>query len=225
MTSEDAKALRAGLISALATAAAGFGAMTAFAFTAPSSVRHLPDLWSYQSATWGDGILLPLSCGALVYSRAKLTTSGLRGVTVAAAVAGGLLGLATQALWLLDDDPRLNWTLPEPHHFTTAGVYHGMYLVTMSAVFAALWTSVLCRARAAVRNGDDVDWPSVSGGAGLAVCSGIGFAALVVADNQVSSGSSASTATLAAIGTALACALGTGLVVLRILRQRRRLRR
>jgi len=146
-------------------------------------------------------------------------------LTTAAAVTGGLVGLATQVLWLLDDHPRLNWTLPEPHRFNGAGIYHGVYLVIMSAVFAGLWISVVRRVRAAARASDVIDWPAVSAGVAVALISGGGFAALVVTDNQVSAGADSSKSTLVAIGTALVGVFGTGVIAVRNLRQRRRFRR
>jgi len=225
MGSQNTDVIRAALTAAVATGVGGFGVMCVLAATAPTSLRSLPDLWSYRSATWGDGLLLPLSCGALVFARRNLPGGGSRGVTATMAVAGGLGGLATQVFWLLDDSPRLNWTLPEPHRFNAAGVYHGVYLVIMSSIFAGLWASIISRIRASVRAGDAVSWPLVGGGIGLALGAGAGFAALVIADNQISAGSSSSASTLVTIGAALLGTFGVGALLARSIWQRSRSRR
>jgi len=85
--------------------------------------NDVPGLFDYRSATIGDGFLLPVVVGLLV---AALRTPLLvradheRRWGTVAAVAGLMAGAATQAAWLLDDDPAPNWTFPEAHRFNVA---------------------------------------------------------------------------------------------------------
>lgn len=134
-----------------ATLAAGFGVLVVLSLLQPAPA-HLPGLWDFASATWGDGVALPLMAGSLTYAVRALPPARREAMlAVLAGLAGGGLGVATQVSWLSADTPRLNWTLPQPHHFTTAGWYHAGFLVAVSAVLAALWTVALWRAARAVQ--------------------------------------------------------------------------
>ena len=125
--------------------AAGFVAL-AVLDSVVSRPRGLPGLFHFLSATWGDGLALPVMSGALVFAIVRLPgTRHELPVSVGAGLLGASLGIATQVQWLRDDSPRLNWTLPRPHHFNVAGVYHAVFLTAMSALTAALWTLVLLR--------------------------------------------------------------------------------
>ena len=225
MTLWSRTAVRRSLAAAVATGISGFGGLLAFSIAIRSSTRDLPGLWTYRSATWGDGLLLPVSCGALVLARMSLPAGERdRLLTTAAASVGALGGAATQVLWLLDDAPRLNWTLPRPHHFNAAGVYHAIYLTVMSAAFAALWVSVIARAlEAAPRS---VDWSSIGPVVGVALVSGGGFAVLVLLDNQVSAGTNASLVTTVAVSApAVGVLLSAAVAFFWKRRQKRALRR
>nr|BFE51888.1 hypothetical protein GCM10017745_53150 [Saccharothrix mutabilis subsp. capreolus] len=207
------------MLAATATGVGGFGALLAFSLATRRSTRDLPGLWTYRSATWGDGLLLPVCCGALVLARAGLPpVERERLIGGAAAALGAAGGAATQVLWLLDDAPRLNWTLPRPHRFNAAGAYHAVYLVTMSAAFAGLWASVIARAVAAAPG--RVDWRAVGPLVGVALASGGGFAALVLLDNQVSADTRAGRVTIAAVSASAAGLLADA--ALAHVRQRRK---
>src|SRR5262249_6636403 len=118
---------------------AGFGALAAFYAVAPYHTA-LPGLYQFLSATWGDGLALPVMTAALVYATSRLPVAPKEGlISIGACVAGAALGAATQVQWLSDDAPRLNWTLPRPHHFTAAGTYHAFFLTGMCGLAAALW--------------------------------------------------------------------------------------
>jgi hypothetical protein len=107
---------------------------------------HLRGLFTYLSATLGDGLLLPIAFGALIfaYSLTAKIQHGLAIRLVGFAIGAGL-GAATQVTWLLDDHPQLNWTLPRPHHFNVAGIYHAAFLAIVSGLFGSLWFTVLLR--------------------------------------------------------------------------------
>ncbi|MEV1121978.1 hypothetical protein AB0I91_43570 [Actinosynnema sp. NPDC049800] len=220
MNAWSRRAVGRALLASVVTGVGGFGALLAFSLATRSSTRGLPDLWTYRSATLGDGLLLPVSCGALVLARAGLPpVERDRLISGAAAALGALAGGATQVLWLLDDSPRLNWTLPQPHRFNAAGAYHAVYLVVMSATFAALWTSVIVRAVGAAPG--SVDWLSTGSAVGVALAADGGFAALVLLDNRVSADTHAGQVTTAAVSVA-AIGLLAG-VTFTCLRQRRKL--
>lgn len=68
-----------------------------------------------------------------------------RPIALALGALGFAIGIATQVAWLRADHPRLNWTLPRPHHFNAAGVYHGIFLTAMCAVTAYLWALAVVR--------------------------------------------------------------------------------
>jgi ABC-type Co2+ transport system permease subunit len=168
---------------ALAVLLTGFGMLCCLWFFGrwPS---HVPGLFDYRSATWGDGILLPISAFALAHASRQLPpASGELQWNIAAALAGVTVAAAAQILWLLDPHPRLNWTIPAPHRLNYAGVYHAVFLVAASGLFTVLWVLALRRMRAArpIR-------ASHFRGSGLWIvvallCTGAFFALLMV-DNQ-----------------------------------------
>lgn len=167
-------------LAAATVAVAGFGVLTAFWALQPSPA-HLPGLFDFASATWGDGVALPLMAGSLAYAIRLLPAA--RHDAVLAGVAGLLgaaIGVATQVSWLGADAPRLNWTLPRPHHFTAAGWYHAAFLVLMCAAAAALWVVALNRAARSPR------LPARAGTAlAMAFAAGVAFLGLLAADAHV----------------------------------------
>lgn len=124
---------------------AGLGVLTVFYATRKTS-PELPGPYDYYSATFGDGVLLPICIGCLTLSIGELHSVRLeRSVGICSGLAGAALGTLTQPQWLHDDHPRLNWRIPEPHHFNAAGVYHGAYLITLSGIVPAFWSVILLR--------------------------------------------------------------------------------
>lgn len=162
---------------------AGFGALNVLylAHLAAGDRRDgLPGLYDYAAATWGDGLLLPVMVGCLVYAAKSLPPRPHeRVVTAVAAACGAIIGAWTQVDWLRDDTPELNWTLPEPHRFNAAGWYHAAFLIAMCALTGALWTLTLRRAahRTPHRSG------AVPAAIAAALAAGILFCGLLVLDN------------------------------------------
>ncbi len=194
---------RIALGSGVAVACAGFGAMSLFWIADPKNpdVRGFPD---YLSATWGDAVCLPVFSTAAVYLVRNLSAARTeRRAGITAGVAGLLLGIGTQVAWLADDAPELNWTLPEPHRFTPAGVYHGVFLSSVAALTAGVATIALLRWRATA---PEQRTRGVKIAASLCVSAMGAFGALLALDN-VSSRSTAAT-----VGTAAGIA-GGGLLV------------
>jgi hypothetical protein len=189
---------------AWAVLAAGFIALAVFYSVLPHDTA-LPGLFDFLSATWGDGLALPVMSGALVFAIGRLPpTPRDLPVSIGAGLLGASLGVATQVQWLRADAPRLNWTLPRPHHFNVAGDYHAVFLVAMCALTAALWALVLLRfalapGRLAVRR-------SAVAACLLAAAAGVAFVVLLVVDSQTDR-SRAGTATVTAAG------VGVGLVL------------
>jgi hypothetical protein len=128
------------MLCATVVCASGFGVLSVLWLTGHHS-SHLRGLFTYASATVGDGILIPVLTGLLLAVNRSATLP--RPINEARwmafwALLGAIGGISTQLAWLADDHPELNWTLPRPHHFNYAGVYHGAFLVLMSAALAAL---------------------------------------------------------------------------------------
>lgn len=205
--------------------ASGFGALLTFSFVV-SSRAALPGLFDFWSATWGDGLLLPVSAAALVYSLTKLQPPGRheRLIMVIAAATAAAAGAATQIQWLRDNHPRLNWTLPRPHHFNAAGIYHAIFLVAASATFAVLWAGVLLRLTAARRlpRTSQAGRCQVSVALMIALSTGLGFVVLLALDNRPSAGTRAGHATVLAAATATITLAIAGLGVILSTRRRRR---
>ncbi|TDC64737.1 hypothetical protein E1258_07505 [Micromonospora sp. KC207] len=126
----------------------GFGALLVFwsRWEPLAGGPPLLGLFDFLSATWGDGLLLPVAAAALTHSHAVLPPARRDvAVTGLAAAAGALAGVSTQVQWLRDDNPVPNWTFPAPHQFTAAGWYHAVFLVAACAAFGGLWVAVLYR--------------------------------------------------------------------------------
>lgn len=191
---QTTKSLRYGACGAITTFLAGFGAMNAFWYLAPQT-ESLRGLYSYRSATFGDGIALPLVAFGLMAAYAAVKPSRWR---VPAAVSGSILGLLTQISWLIDPAPELNWTLPQPHTFNAAGWYHASFMVAGGFFFGWLLGAVIPnipRARVQLRA-----WLTLSiAGAAL-------FILTLVLDNThiVSNPSSKASLLLATLGGGLA---------------------
>ena len=188
--------LRAAGIATIIVFASGFGVMS----TLWGLTHHDPNLrgfTDYLSATWGDGLSLPLAIGASTYACLQLRpANGEKKSARSAGLIGALLGAGTQVLWLVDDAPVLNWTLTAPHHFNTAGVYHGAFVVCGAAYFAGVAALLVCRIRATPR----AQLPkSVKVATATVLAAVTSFLILVTIDNSASSGTLATTATTAGV--------------------------
>jgi hypothetical protein len=124
----------------------GFGVLNV-ASAVMSFSPKLRGLYSYRSATLGDGLLLPLLAYGLVRAIAIQESWSRRArlVVTCAAVVGGAAGVATQAVWLTSATTSRNWTIPSPHSFNFAGWYHAAFLSIASALFAALGAGLWLR--------------------------------------------------------------------------------
>ncbi|MGW3290465.1 hypothetical protein ACWDR3_38110 [Streptomyces sp. NPDC001002] len=167
----------------------------------------LPGLFVFRSATWGDGLLLPLLalCLRVLTLRLRATEATpvrRRGTVALVALAGAALGFAVVLTWFLDDHPGLNWTNPRPHYFNAAGKYHAAFLVLASAAFAGLGADLVVHLRragtAAVRRTLTSSWACVA----LACMAGYGY--LGVLDGSRGEATAGSTVSLAVIAVAAA---------------------
>ncbi|MEV0471787.1 hypothetical protein [Streptomyces prunicolor] len=214
--------LRSAAVAAAVVVLAGFGALFGF-WVATPTVPGRPGLFDYLSATWGDGLALPIMTGALVLA-IRLLPKGPRErlLVLGAGLLGGLLGSWTQVQWLRDDAPELNWTLTRPHHFNAVGWYHAAFLIVMSGVAAALWAWALIRTAHAPGGPDNRRAVKISWG--IALTAGVVFVVLLAADAVPSRTTSAGTATIVAAGTGVAVLLGASILTA-VLAGRRRRRR
>jgi hypothetical protein len=196
----------------------GFGAMTLLSHVTsyPSGLRTLD---TFRSATWGDGLLLPLLVASLLWSTGSLPPArGERAIAWLGTAVGAGVGLLTQIVWLADPHPATNWTLTSAHHFDFAGWYHACFLVTASGVIAGLFCWVAARLVAA----DPVP-AFVRGSLAVAVLASSGFVVALSLDNVPSPRTVASSATTSAVVVAVGAFVVAAvvIVVLRWMRRRR----
>jgi len=209
------RAVQAGSLAAGTVFVAGFGVMNAF-WRLQEQSGGLAGLYDYRSATWGDGLLLPLTAG-LLGSAAVLGPSERSGRAWAAAAGccGFALGAFTQVAWLADPSPGLNWTLPAAHRFNEAGWYHAAFLSCASGYLSWL----LARAVRAASGGGVGAMPRflLAGSA----MSALGFGWLLAADNSSTADTAASRSTIGVIGAVVGGGVAA-LVAWSMTRQRRR---
>jgi hypothetical protein len=215
------RAVITSVLAAVAVFMTGFGALLVF-YTLTPHAASLPGLFNYKSATWGDSLALPTMIGALVFATLHLPRVRRERLYAGVAAFGGLLlGAGTQVQWLRDDHPRLNWTLPRPHHFNAAGVYHGLFLTAMCGVTAALWSVFLLRLANAPRNYEGHH--ETLGGLWLALSAGGVFVILLAIDSLPARSTGAGTATLLAAGIGVVAVSGfTVSTIVWLLTSRRR---
>lgn len=126
----------------------GFGALNVFEALGLGDPR-LPGLYSFRTATVGDGILLPLLAYALVRSAGPdgPATRFQAAFSRAGGIVGALLGLAVQIQALIDPSAHLDWTFPAPHSYNFPGWYHAVFLVSASWFYGRELSLVLARIR------------------------------------------------------------------------------
>jgi hypothetical protein len=131
---------------ALAVLVFGFGVLNVASVVMNFSPK-LRGLYTYRSATVGDGFLLPLWAYGLVRAAAlqEPWPRHARLVVLCAALAGGVGGAATQIAWLVSATTPRNWTIPAPHSFNFAGWYHAAFLSLASALYYSRGFTVSCR--------------------------------------------------------------------------------
>jgi hypothetical protein len=177
-------AMLSGLAALTATWLLGFGGLLTLWLSTAQDPR-LPGLWAYRSATVGDGLLLPLLVGGLVWAAVRLGPArhDWRWAS-GAAVLGGTTGAVAQVLWLRDPNPRPNWTLPAAGHFTTAGWYHAAFLTAASAVVAGLTVLVVMRLRSGRRQAPERAAAALASSAPILLYTvGLSFAWLILYDS------------------------------------------
>jgi hypothetical protein len=208
--------IRAALAAGAGICVAGFGVMTTLSefYEVPAGGLGLRD---YLSATWGDALLLPITLAGLTYAYKSLpSVPHERFVIVFAASLGLVAGVLTQVQWLLDNDPQLNWTLPAPHTFNGAGVYHAAFLTGVAAVFAGTAGGVVIRWSRTLPG----QHSSATRAILISLLSGLGFGCLLLLDNQQTRDRSSSAASLTAVGVAVGVS-AIGIAVGMLLRRRR----
>jgi hypothetical protein len=201
------RAWTAPVVAALLVLSAGFCVLVAFSVSTPRAAG-LPGLFDYVSATWGDGLALPVMTGALVWAASCLPRArGERRAVGTVGAVGAALGVWTQVRWLRDDAPKLNWTLPRPHHFNAAGVYHAVFLTVMCGVASALWTLTLIRiARGPHRNPGS---RHAAVGVAAALAAAVSFGVLLAIDALPGRSTGAGGATVVAAGVGAVVLLAT----------------
>jgi hypothetical protein len=175
---------------------AGFLALTALSATGEWDTGR--SMWDYRSATWGDALVLPVIVGVLAAASIDERLPRRqreRAWAIVGTTAFGLAGLAVQVSWLAADDPILNWTLPEPHHFSFPGWYHAAFLICTSAAVGAMAFLAGHRIRAAdpVARVDLARHPATAALAGCAIAFGV-LLALDSADSVDTAAGQGSTA-------------------------------
>jgi hypothetical protein len=150
---------RRALFAAGAVFVLGYGVL-AIASAAGLGDQSLPGLYTFRSATVGDGLLLPLLAYSLVRVAGRTRPLREKRTVAVAAVIGALLGVATQVQWLMNQQVVLNWTLPKAGTFNIIGWYHAVFLVGSCGFFAILW---LLR-RSCYRCGDEAETGTCEGG-------------------------------------------------------------
>lgn len=196
------------IVGAAAVLLAGFGVLWAFWLSGDWPTEN--GLFDYRSATIGDGLLLPLIVGVLIAAIVATPPSpgdrrnGCLGLAI-----GFLAGAATQAGWLADDSPNLNWTLPAPHEFNAPGWYHALFLSAASGLLLALGAMASTRIRFARRSDDrQAERLASSPWLGVLLAASLTLVGLLVADNGEASGTAAGMTTSAGLVFAAAIALG-----------------
>ncbi len=165
----------------------------------------VPGLWSYRSATIGDGLLLPVAAALLVECGDRLQAAPAeRWKTATAGAIGALCGSLLIVSWLRDPSPTINWTSPAPHQFNSAGWWHAIFLIAASGLFAVLIFRVLYRANRSRKIGEGhvaVELLKTPGAAIVFACLE-GFVALVARDSFESLGVTTSFSAVATAGVA-----------------------
>jgi hypothetical protein len=193
-----------GMTALMATWLVGFGGLLTLWLVTHHEPRLL-GLWDYRSATLGDGVLLPLFVGGLVWAVVRLGPAPReRQWACLAAAVGGAVGATSQVMWLQDPNPRLNWTLPAPGQFTLAGWYHAVFLTTVSSALAGLTVLVIIRLRSR-REQDPEIAAQVFGSSApiLLLTVGLSFAWLVLYDSAASWTTQSAATSTVAVGAAL----------------------
>lgn len=195
-----------GRLGAIAAAAAtftfGFLGMALYSLTGPA-FGSLPTVWQSWGGTVGD-IALPLVVYGLVRGAQILDSGRIHVGSCFVGMVGSLGGAVSQAAWLVDPEPYINWMLVAPHTFSPVGWYHFAYLVVLSGFVTGTTWELLVRARRTrMRSGGPPERDHrlrlvLSSRATTATATAaLIFVAAVAADSVASLGSIASVGTIA----------------------------
>ncbi len=133
--------------------ASGLAAVTGFAVPVGANlyyiwrknplVKQYRATLSYQSALWGDGLVLPLVNALIARS---LRRSGVKSDEVArAAVIGG--GLTIAAHIAQAKGKQVNWQMPQPWHWTALGYEHALHMASEVSFLSLYFTKAISHLR------------------------------------------------------------------------------
>jgi hypothetical protein len=218
-----------GLLAGFATALGGFGVLQVMWWAGewPAGLAGHPDS---RTGTVGDAVALPVLVGVLTGSACVLArrspgrAPGERRIAIPVAVGGGAAGIAVQYAWWSDVRAIPHWGVPQPRHFSLPGWWHAVFLVTVSAWLASLYTVVVIRLRRTAQHHDGV-FACPAGRRTLAAGSwaATSFLLLVLLDAAHNREGTATVAT--AVATAFPAGLACGALFWAAGRQRGDLRR
>lgn len=185
---------------------------------AAASAARLPGLFDYPSAYLGDSVLLPVAAALLAAGARSLPAVPRERVIAAVAASAGASALAgLQGLWLLDDHPARNWTLPAPHRFNIAGIWHAAYSVLVAALLAGAAALLARRMSSSLRAGGErreVARKLLSGAGSTGVLSCL-FCYSVLAAHDSTASTFGSRSTLVGLGLGFVAFLALTVLVLR----------
>lgn len=198
---------RKAILTALSVFVAGFGVLNVFYLTRSDSPQ-LRGLYTYWSATLGDGLLLPVAVFSLIRALRAPGVKGVRLFATTGAMVGVLSGIGLQYSWLSDPHPALNWTLPAPGHFNAAGWYHAAFLTGMCGLLTGL-AAALIKTISADRDTrlDRAPWIAVAAVVLLV------FALLLLVDNVDTASAASSRITLVTLAVAIVLLSGVTILL------------
>jgi hypothetical protein len=163
-------------------AAAGIAAITGFGVPVGANllyiwqknplVKKYRSTLSYQSALWGDGLLLPAVNALMARS---LRRSGVREDEIAKALAIGAT-LTTAAHVYQASSNGVNWQMPTPWHWTALGYEHALHMTGEVSFLSLYFTKAIGR----LRRKQAVDKRELA----LAVAGVVGFLTMLFLDYQ-----------------------------------------
>ena len=123
----------------------GFGVMNFFYFSSIFDFpKPDPGLYDYKAAVWGDGLFLPLFIAAMYFyvKTENLIKKKHKNISMIIGTVAAIIGGIWQLSWLLDENIKINWTIPKKYMFNAAGWYHSLMFIAFFFVIAMLLTQV-----------------------------------------------------------------------------------
>jgi hypothetical protein len=200
--------------------AAGFAILALLWFTrgiwwtAPPT--HVAGLFHYPSAYFGDSVLLPVAA-TMMAAGVKLLprASHERVIAIVAGALAAASAIIAQVIWLADNHPLTNWTLPEPHRFNAAGVWHAIYFVGTATTLTILMALLSRRISAALHGPGRALVEALLRGAGPSLVLSCLLTYAVLATHDSLAPTLASRTSVAGIGITVAIFFGLAALVLR----------